>query len=386
MLRKLFILAFLFIFSSFIHSQDATLNIDEIDGIETGDPNIYALSPANGAIIWVSGNSTTVNITYSINNLESCWFNCTYRPFEVRLKVDGVEKPVYKDPERELPPGPNPPCDGYNFLNLSYSGSYQITLPKGSHSVYVYAKNFEVKLVGTPFRYLDIDEASKTNYFSIQNIPPLSATISGPTTINWGVNATWNANASGGYPPYHYQWWYKYPGNEERPLYETKDIDPGEITPDLPQPGYWNQIAIDSPTLTRHDYLNHYLKCVVKDAHNTSVTSNILFINVIGGSSPLPLPKEIDNTKIENKELSLGNYPNPFNPTTKLKVMIPDNGMISLKIYDIIGREVAILANDIFEAGEYEFDFDANSLPSGTYISALTANNKTITQKLLLIK
>lgn len=246
--------------------------------------------------------------------------------------------------------------------------------------------------------HVDVDFGGEEDYFMYSNVltfyvdsytppPSLSASIYGPTTINWGVNATWNASPLGGYPPYHYQWWYKYPGNEEeRPVNITADIDPGEINPDLPAPGYWNQIAIDSPTLTRHDYLDHYLKCVVKDAHNTSVTSNILFISVIGGNSPLQLPKDSDKLNIENKELTLGSYPNPFNPSTQINVIIPTAGMVSLKIYDILGREVAVLANEFMEIGEYEFNFIANNLPSGTYISALTTNNGTITQKLLLIK
>jgi len=83
---------------------------------------------------------------------------------------------------------------------------------------------------------------------------------------------------------------------------------------------------------------------------------------------------------------SLSNYPNPFNPSTKISFSIPSNGHVSLKIYDMLGREVAVLANKVLEAGQYEYNFNGENLASGTYIYCLRTNNKTITKKMLLIK
>lgn len=85
-------------------------------------------------------------------------------------------------------------------------------------------------------------------------------------------------------------------------------------------------------------------------------------------------------------EYKIENYPNPFNPTTKISFSIPNDGHISLKVFDILGREVAVLANQVFSAGRYEFDFNASNLPSGTYIYSLRTDNKTITKKMSLIK
>lgn len=85
---------------------------------------------------------------------------------------------------------------------------------------------------------------------------PLAASISGPTSIAWGVDATWHASASGGTPPYHYQWWYKYPGGIEPLSAKTTEkisLDDTAHT-NLIAPGYWSAMYIDSPTLTRHDY------------------------------------------------------------------------------------------------------------------------------------
>ena len=97
------------------------------------------------------------------------------------------------------------------------------------------------------------------------------------------------------------------------------------------------------------------------------------------------LPKQ----SVENQipiSYSLQNYPNPFNPTTKISFSLPSSGFVTLKVYDVLGREVALLANRVFTTGKYEVDFNASNLPSGTYICSLRTENKTLVKKLLLIK
>jgi hypothetical protein len=83
---------------------------------------------------------------------------------------------------------------------------------------------------------------------------------------------------------------------------------------------------------------------------------------------------------------SLQNYPNPFNPTTKISFSLPQKDHVQLKVFDSIGREVASLANGIFEIGKHEIEFNAVNLPSGTYIYSLRTKNKIITKKMLLVK
>ncbi len=80
------------------------------------------------------------------------------------------------------------------------------------------------------------------------------------------------------------------------------------------------------------------------------------------------------------------NYPNPFNPVTNIKFSIPKSGLITLKVYDIIGREVEQLINQTMNAGIYKYDFDASHLSSGVYFYKLTAGDFTETKKMLLIK
>jgi M6 family metalloprotease-like protein len=93
---------------------------------------------------------------------------------------------------------------------------------------------------------------------------------------------------------------------------------------------------------------------------------------------------------ISNQPLFYQNYPNPFNNSTKLSYSIPKSSHVSLKIYDIIGREVATLVDEVKLAGEHELLFDSkeykNSNSSGVYIFRMTVDNRSLTRKGLFIK
>jgi hypothetical protein len=80
------------------------------------------------------------------------------------------------------------------------------------------------------------------------------------------------------------------------------------------------------------------------------------------------------------------NYPNPFNPTTTIKYSIPESGNVSLKVYDILGNEVASLVNEEKVQGVYSVTFDASRLSSGVYFYKIRAGNYFETKKMLLIK
>jgi pectate lyase len=80
------------------------------------------------------------------------------------------------------------------------------------------------------------------------------------------------------------------------------------------------------------------------------------------------------------------NYPNPFNPTTDIEFRIAEFGLVSLKVFDVLGREVATLVNEIKQAGVYQITWDASSLPSGVYFYQVRAGNHLEVKKALLIK
>jgi len=80
------------------------------------------------------------------------------------------------------------------------------------------------------------------------------------------------------------------------------------------------------------------------------------------------------------------NYPNPFNPTTVIRYQLSASGLVSLKVFDVLGKEVATLINDVKPAGSYEVQFDASNLPSGIYFYKLSAGTFTETKKMVLIR
>jgi len=80
------------------------------------------------------------------------------------------------------------------------------------------------------------------------------------------------------------------------------------------------------------------------------------------------------------------NYPNPFNPTTTIQFALPKPSSVTLKIYDILGREVLTLVDEDLQPGEYKVEFDASSLASGVYIYRLEAEGFVQAKKLTLLK
>jgi hypothetical protein len=87
------------------------------------------------------------------------------------------------------------------------------------------------------------------------------------------------------------------------------------------------------------------------------------------------------------KDYSLAqNYPNPFNPNTNIKFSIPSNGMVKLTVFDITGRQVAVLVNENLNAGTYTADFNAANVSSGIYFYKLESGSFVETKKMMLIK
>ena len=85
-------------------------------------------------------------------------------------------------------------------------------------------------------------------------------------------------------------------------------------------------------------------------------------------------------------EFKLGNYPNPFNPTTNIRFSLPQSVQVKLSVYNILGQEVAVLTNGSFQAGTHEVQFDATHLSSGIYLYTLQTENSILTQKMILSK
>jgi uncharacterized protein (TIGR03790 family) len=80
------------------------------------------------------------------------------------------------------------------------------------------------------------------------------------------------------------------------------------------------------------------------------------------------------------------NYPNPFNPITQIKYSIKENGLVSIRVYDVLGKEVAVLIKEEQPAGEHRVNFDGSNLSSGIYFYTITAKDFHQTKKMLLVK
>jgi hypothetical protein len=105
----------------------------------------------------------------------------------------------------------------------------------------------------------------------------------------------------------------------------------------------------------------------------TSEISELLPIEPIAGTMP-------DNFKLEQ------NYPNPFNPSSKIKFDVPKAGIMKIGVYDILGREVAVLLNREYKPGKYEVTFDGTNYSAGVYFYKLTADGYSETRKMVLVK
>jgi photosystem II stability/assembly factor-like uncharacterized protein len=95
---------------------------------------------------------------------------------------------------------------------------------------------------------------------------------------------------------------------------------------------------------------------------------------------------EPTGTDIPDSYALYNNYPNPFNPTTKIKFDIPKNDFVSLKVYNMQGQEVGILAQENLSAGRYEMEFNGANLTSGVYFFRLETSSFIDTRKMMLVK
>ena len=84
--------------------------------------------------------------------------------------------------------------------------------------------------------------------------------------------------------------------------------------------------------------------------------------------------------------LGLSNHPNPFNPTTSIQFTLPQAGHTSLFVYDLQGRTVATLLEGQLDAGPHTATFDAEGLPTGTYLYRITSGSVTETGRMVLLK
>lgn len=143
----------------------------------------------------------------------------------------------------------------------------------------------------------------------------------------------------------------------------------------------WKNISNELYDIRRSFSDKAFVLGVFNDALFFGVSNNGLFVR---GAIPTHVKK--DDNIIPNKIYLSQNYPNPFNPSTTINYQIPISGFVSLKVFDVIGREIADLVHQQQAAGNYTVPFNAASLSSGIYFYRLQSGKSVETKKMMLIK
>jgi Secretion system C-terminal sorting domain len=137
-------------------------------------------------------------------------------------------------------------------------------------------------------------------------------------------------------------------------------------------------------------YLKPMIKFVDKNGKNVGINFNTIE-NIITPESTEKINSLETLTTPLNFILSQ-NYPNPFNPTTKINYTIPNDGFVSLMVYNILGQQVAEIVNTFEQSGKYSVNFDGSKLGSGIYFYRLIvdsfgkAGENSMTKKMILLK
>lgn len=135
--------------------------------------------------------------------------------------------------------------------------------------------------------------------------------------------------------------------------------------------------SITEPTGTQ---LQYYVRAVYVEDGTSSPTNTVT-------TQGMTIEKDSYKNSLKYNEYSLSpNYPNPFNPSTNINYSLPENSFVTLKVYDVLGREVVTLANEYKGAGNYSVVFNALDLPSGVYFYKIQIGGFTNIRKMVLQK
>ncbi len=167
------------------------------------------------------------------------------------------------------------------------------------------------------------------------------------------------------------------------------DQDSSEYEPNMPAGlvlGYspdwnytWYKTGVDFGSFTSGDLRNSLLVAFGNLGKFPTVAKVIIY-SVSGLTA-------IEDDEPGTGNFTLGqNYPNPFNPSTKIEFFVPEGGLTSLKVYDLLGREVSVLVNEELLSGKYEVSFEASSLTSGVYIYTLSVGKHVESKKMVLLR
>jgi photosystem II stability/assembly factor-like uncharacterized protein len=149
----------------------------------------------------------------------------------------------------------------------------------------------------------------------------------------------------------------------------------------------WNEVSISAE---ENNYLLHSV-FFVNEMTGWAVGDGGAILKTTNGGFNFTIGIESENNTIPGSSNLYQNYPNPFNPTTRIIFQVPLSkggiqGVVSLKVYNILGKDVATLVNEKLQPGIYEVTFDGSDLSSGVYFYKLSVGNYVGTKRMILIK
>lgn len=207
-------------------------------------------------------------------------------------------------------------------------------------------------------------------------------------TIHYGYgnqSATLNAVASGGAAPYNYYW-------SNGATTSSITVSPTSTTV------YTVTLSDDHRCIVQDNVTvnvvniqcgqNNEKVLVCHNGHTICIAPEAVPAHLKLGAYLGPCINNLSPDVLKSSqsfELSQNN-PNPFNPVTNIKYQIGENSFVTLKIYDLLGREVAVLINENLKAGQYQIDWNASDYSSGIYFYRLTAGNYSEMRRMILLK
>ena len=168
------------------------------------------------------------------------------------------------------------------------------------------------------------------------------------------------------------------------------DVNWSELQRQIGDNGVWITMYVGQATQWRDGSIAYdtsgaipvLFRSRVRDAQGKySAWSNIHRTTMVN-----PNGTEEQRNEVSNRYSLEPNYPNPFNPSTKIVYRVPRQEFIELRVFDVLGREVATLVDGVKEPGEYSVAFDASGLASGVYFYRLTAGGFTTTRRMIVVK
>lgn len=302
----------------------------------------------------------------------SCDGNSEYKPFsnalyEIKIKLDGIEKFkfVLDTRHNSLPNGCVTHCGGNDISIIYFINSNTVKAAPGYWQGTGTTKDI---YNGRYYTWWEIKNncSISLSKFNEQYLPILLA----PEEQNSSPYLEWEKATSSDAAQLFYAYYLQRSVNFGSfvTIYTSNDIDETsyldyEIFYDPNQTGTIIQYRVVADYWTKLDISNYQ-----------TINTDYWYL----------MKRSVE---LQSRDYNLShNYPNPFNPITKINYKIPEEGFASIIVYDALGREMSKLIDLYMQPGEYSVDFDANGLNSGVYFYTLRINNYTETKQMILLK